>query len=184
MGAETVDTNRRYTLADIYAFPDDGRRYEIIDGVLHVTPLARRRHQRVVMRLSYHLEGWAEEHGGTVYPGVNVDLADDTHLEPDAVYSTSEDTTGLAFTHAPELVVEVSSPSTKSYDLGAKKARYVAEGVVEFWFVDLDQDTVTRFTRAGDETRHARGEQVRTPLLPGLVLDVDDLLGPPAGDGT
>ncbi len=179
-----AETTRRYTLADVYEFPDDGQRYEVLDGVLHVTPLARRRHQRVVTRIAHRLMQWTDAHGGTVYAGVNVDLADDTHLEPDVAYARSEDTSGLAFTEAPELVVEVSSPSTRGLDTGPKKDRYAAEGASEFWFVDLDDDTISQFVlgaggRYATPLVHRRGERFTSALFDGLVLDVDDLLGPP-----
>jgi Uma2 family endonuclease len=171
------------TYADLDHFPDDGRRYELVDGQLFVSPLARRRHQWVVTRLAHRLMAWTDVHGGTVYAGVNVDLADDTHLEPDVGFARSQDTSGLGFERPPDLVVEVSSPSTRSFDLGEKKDRYAADGAEEFWFVDLDADVVQRFVRrAGryDAPReHRRGEALTSELLPGLVLDVDDLLGPP-----
>ena len=96
----SVDINQHYTLADLDTFPDDRRRYELLDGILHVTPLARRRHQFVVGRISYRLAAWAEVHGGTVYPGVNVNFAGDTHLEPDVAFSQSDDTSGVAFEDA------------------------------------------------------------------------------------
>lgn len=179
-----TDTTRRYTVADVYNFPDDGQRYELLDGVLHVTPLARRRHQAVVMQIAYRLRQWADGHGGTVYAGVNVDLDDGTHLEPDVAYALSEDTSGLAFDDAPDLIVEVSSPSTKGFDTGAKKDRYAAEGAAEFWFVDLDEDTVSQFLLDADgrdaaPLLHCRGARFTSPLFADLVLDVDDLLGPP-----
>lgn len=179
-----VDTTRRYTVAEIYDFPDDGHRYELLDGVLHVTPLARRRHQFVVGQITNRIWQWTQEHGGIVYPGVNVDLSDDTHLEPDVAYSTSEDTSGLAFTEAPELIVEVSSPSNKRFDLGAQKDGYAAEGTPEFWFVDLDADVILQFRlagrgRHGEPVVHRRGDTFTSPELPALLLAVDDLLGPP-----
>jgi Uma2 family endonuclease len=179
-----VDTTRRYTVADLEHFPDDGRRYELIDGVLYVTPLARRRHQWVVGRITHRLTVWTERHGGTVYPGVNVTVAADTHLEPDVAYDRSEDTSGAGFDAAPDLVVEVSSPSTQHIDLGVKRERYAAEGAAEFWFVDLDLDEIHQFT--GDEgggfgppAVHRRGAQFSSPLFAGLLFDVDDLLGGP-----
>lgn len=172
------------TRADLDDLPDDGRRYELIDGQLFVSPLARRRHQWVVTQMAYRLKQWTDERGGTVYAGVNVDLSDDTHLEPDLVYSRDEDTSGLGFEVPPELVVEVSSPSTKSFDLGEKKDRYAAEGCHEFWFVDLDTDAILVFTRSpagrfDAPSTYARGERLTSSLLAGLVLDVADLLGRP-----
>ena len=173
------------TRVDLEALPDDGRRYELLDGRLFVTPLARRRHQWVVTQLAYRLKQWTEEHGGTVYAGVNVDLADDTHLEPDVVFSYDEDLSGEGFVDAPELVIEVSSPSTRGFDLGEKKDRYAAAGCEEFWFVDLDREQLLVFRRRGEgfgaPAVHHRADVVTTPLLEGLQLDVDDALGPAPG---
>ena len=176
----SVDLTRRYRTADVYRFPADGRRYELLDGALHVTPLARRRHQDVVGRVFRRLAEHADTHGGRAYPGVNVDLDDATHLEPDVAYARSEDTSGLGFDAAPELVVEVSSPSTRRFDLGAKRERYATGGVLEVWYVDLEADEVLRFRGgAGEPVVHRRGERFTSPVLPGTVFDVDDLLGPP-----
>jgi Uma2 family endonuclease len=177
-----VEVRDGLTRADLDDLPDDGRRYELLDGRLFVTPLARRRHQWVVTQISYRLKQWAEQHGGTVYAGVNVDLAEDTHLEPDVVFSYDEDLSGEGFVDAPELVIEISSPSTRTFDLGEKKDRYAAEGCREFWFVDLDRERILTFRRRGerfdDPGVHERGDVVTTPLLEGLELDVDDALGP------
>jgi hypothetical protein len=61
-----AETTRRYTLADVYDFPDDGQRYELLDGALYVTPLARVRHQGVVAQITFRLMQWADIHGGNV----------------------------------------------------------------------------------------------------------------------
>ena len=78
----------------------------------------------------------------------------------------------------------MSSRSTKAFDLGAKKDRYADEGTPEFWFVDLDADSVLKFVVDSDGNYaapvvHRRGKTFTSALFPGLVLDVDDLLGPP-----
>lgn len=169
------------TREDLDALPDDGRRFELIDGALLVSPMARRRHQRVVARLTFELEGWSRERGGATYPGVNVDLDERTHLEPDVAWSADETDTGLAFDGTvPELVVEVSSPSTRAFDRGIKRAAYLAAGVLEVWLVDLDADVVERHTAAASgPVLHERGSRLTTPLLPGFDVLVDDLLGAP-----
>lgn len=169
------------TRADLDEMPDDGRRFELIDGALLVSPMARRRHQRVVVRLVTELELWTREHGGAAYAGVNVDLDDRTHLEPDVAWSSSEDDTGLGFVAPPELVVEVSSPSTRAFDRGIKRMVYMMAGVAEMWLVDLATDTIEVHAAAGDDTPaiHRRGDVVTSPLLPGLRLSIDMLLGDP-----
>lgn len=181
-----IDVTRRYTVADLYEmFPEGStrERIELVDGVMYVTPTARVRHQWVVGRFTYRIARWTEEHGGEVYPGANYDIGDDTHLEPDVVYTTNEDTSGLALPQTPDLVVEVSSPSTRRHDVGVKKDRYARAGTPEFWFADLVDDQVLRSVlvgaRYGDPEVYGRGDEFTTPLFPGLVFDVDDLLGAP-----
>lgn len=167
------------TRADLDDLPDDGRRFELIDGALLVSPMARRRHQRVVARLTFELEAWSRLHGGATYPGVNVDLDERTHLEPDVAWSVDESDTGLAFTGTPELVVEVSSPSTRAFDRGIKRAAYLATGAVEVWLVDLRADVLERHTDAtGQPEVLERGDHLTTPLLPGFRVAVADVLGP------
>lgn len=79
-----VRAERRFTLADIYDAPEDLARREIIDGVLYVSPSPRVGHQRVIRHLVLILDAWCRQHGGEVLPGgVNLDLGEDTHLEPD-----------------------------------------------------------------------------------------------------
>ncbi len=178
-------TERRYTFEDLWDFPDDGRRRELIDGVLYVSPQARLLHQWVVGSLSFHFWLWTRHHGGIVFPGANVDFAADTHLEPDIVFLTPEHATveGLSLTEPPDLVVEVSSPSTRRYDLVEKRAAYERFGVPEYWFVDLKVDKVFVYLlvggRYGEPVVYGRGDVTTTVQAPGLVIDVDDVLGPP-----
>lgn len=181
----SVPARSGLTLENVYAMPDDGRRYEILDGELFVTPSAGVRHQYVVMRVSSAIHRWAEEHGGQVYPGANIDFADDTHLEPDVVYTASDDLSGLALQEVPLLVVEVSSPATRRFDTGRKKDRYGAEGIPELWFVDLDADEIHQYLAPHADAHrydtpriHGRGTRFTSPTLPGLGIAVHDVLGP------
>lgn len=182
---EASTKTRRYTVAEVYElFPDDGKRYEIIDGVLHVTAEARLRHQRAIAELTFLMKGWVKEHGGDVFPGCNVDFAVDTHLEPDVVFLAPENAAkakGLAVTFAPDLVVEVFSPSTWRYDLGEKRAALERFRVPEYWFVHLRRDEIL-VHRLEDDTYgpaavYGRGQTITTDLMPGLAVDVDSVLG-------
>ncbi|MGH8930330.1 MAG: Uma2 family endonuclease [Egibacteraceae bacterium] len=175
--------SRLYTFDDLWDFPEDGQRRELVDGVLYVTPLARVRHQRVVFRLVFHIGRWTERHGGEVFPGCNVDPALDTHFEPDVVFVRPGREVGdvLSLTEPPDLVVEVSSPSTKRYDLGVKRDRYGQFGIPEYWFVDLDRDVILVSMLAdggyGETVIYRRGGVIQTMLMPGLEIKVDDILG-------
>jgi Uma2 family endonuclease len=172
-----------YRNDDRWDFPDDGKRRELIDGVLYVTSAPRRRHQWVVTMLTYRIMEWIEQHGGKVYPTVNVDFEPYTHFEPDVAFIRPEHDDGLeglGYDFPPDVVVEVSSPSTRRYDLGVKLERYGREGAPEFWFVDLDSDEVLVHRLRpeggyGEPERYGRGDSFTSPQLPGLTLDVGDL---------
>lgn len=176
-----VDRSRHWTLEELDALPRDGRRREILDGILYVSPMPRRKHQRVLGEVFYHFRQWEGLHGGQAYvAGLEVDLVDGSHLEPDVAFlvpgrEVTADVRSLI--DAPDLVVEVSSPSTKRYDAGLKRERYAAHGVREYWIVDLDAEAVLVYRGGvGTPDRHKRGTAFSSVLLPGLVLDVDDLL--------
>lgn len=172
------DASAHWTRADLGRFPDDGHRRELVDGHLLVSPLARRRHQAVVLAFARALADWADDHGGAVYPGVNVDLARDTHLEPDVVWTSDTDQSGLGLDTAPEIVVEVGSPSTHRYDRGIKRDRYLASGALEVWLVDLARDEVEVHRSLDDPpVVLGRGDTLSCEVLPGFAAAVDDLLG-------
>jgi Uma2 family endonuclease len=177
-----------YTRDDLDHFPDDGLRRELIDGELFVSPHGRLRHQQVIARLVVQLWAYAEQHGAQLVPEPNVDFSAITHLEPDLALALPHhvDRLGyMGFERAPDLVVEVSSPSTRRYDLLRKRAVYEREGVAEYWFVDLEHDQIQvyRLDRGvyDEPLVVGRGEKLTSPTLLGLALDVDEALGPPEG---
>lgn len=170
-----------FTRADLDDFPDDGRRYELIDGELLVSPMARRRHQRVITRIAARIQQWIDGSGhGIIYAGVNVELAATTHLEPDVAWSSSEDDSGLGFELTPEFIVEVASPSTRGFDRGVKKDRYAATGCRELWLVDLATDEIEQYEvvdgAAGAPVVHGRGGSFTSVACSGASFSVDDLL--------
>lgn len=171
-----------YTYDDLLDFPVDGRRRELVDGVLHVSPLARRNHQWVVGQIHHRIRGWVEERGhGAVYPGVKVDLGARTHLEPDVAWSVDGDRSGEGFTRVPEFVVEVLSPGTVAFDRGDKLERYARDGAREVWLVDLEAEQIEQYVvrdgLPGEPTVHRPSATFASPLFPGLDFAVDDLLG-------
>jgi Uma2 family endonuclease len=113
-------------------------------------------------------------------PRLNVDLPTASHLEPDVAFFAPGHEVwrdALLPEASPDIVVEVSAPSTRRYDLGVKREEYAAHGVGEFWFVDLDEQLVLVFSDGVNEpVRYARGEAVTTELLPGFTLPVDNVL--------
>jgi Uma2 family endonuclease len=141
----------RYVYEDLLTMPDDGRRYELLEGDLLVSPSPKPRHQRIVSNLDRML-GHLEESGlgqGYVAP-VDVVLDRHTAFVPD-VFFIRTDRLGIVtdrnVSGAPDLVVEVLSDSTRDVDLGRKLRAYGKHGVGEYWVVDPDANTLQVFRR-------------------------------------
>ena len=134
---------RALTRADLASMPDDGHRYELLDGVLLVSPAPRWPHQDVLGNLHVLLKLACP-------PGLAVGLApfavafgDDTELQPDLFVARRSDITERDLPVPPLLCVEVLSPSTRRFDLLLKRDRYREAGVRSYWLVDPDEPTVT-----------------------------------------
>ena len=167
---------------DLLDFPDDGHRRELVDGVLFVSPLARADHQWVVAQIVHRIREWIEAGGhGVVYPGVNVDLTADAHMEPDVAWAPDRPTEVAGYTDVPDFVAEVLSPGTEGFDRGDKLPRYARDGAREVWLVDPDAATIEQFAVGdgvpGAPTTHASGDTFTSPLFAGLTFAVDDLVG-------
>jgi Uma2 family endonuclease len=173
------------TYEDLQAFPEDNLRRELIDGELIVTAAPSWRHQRVVAKLVHRLLSHCEVHGGEVLPApFDVYFSDINVVEPDVLYVRPENVERLEQRYlrsAPDLAVEVSSPTTRRVDLTGKRDLYERFGVQEYWFVDLDVDRVEVYRlegeRYGQPILVGRGEMLEPPHIPGFVLAVEDLLG-------
>lgn len=144
-----------WTAEMVLALPEDGRRHELLDGELVVTPAPRWAHQTVAQALFKRLDSYVEAHGlGDTY----VTLADIVFsprrlVQPD-VFVVPRDVDGKRFDSWDKmkellLVIEVLSPSTARYDRVQKRAIYLEEGVPEYWIVDVDARCIERW-RAGD----------------------------------
>ena len=141
----------RWTYADYAALPDDGNRYEIIAGVLYMTPAPGTGHQSVSARLVTFLVTHVEFAGlGRVFAApVDVELAPDTVVQPDIVVVLSANLhriTPSRIIGAPDLVVEILSPGTAGYDRREKQDAYARSGVGEYWIVDPGAQTVELLT--------------------------------------
>jgi Uma2 family endonuclease len=178
---------RRYTYADLQQFPEgEGKRYEIIDGELFVTPSPNRAHQRVVLRLATALHTFAEAHNaGEVYVAPFDVLFNDINVViPDVLFVSTARLASIEHNGvhgAPDLVIEVLSPGTRRRDLTRKRSLYEDRGVNEYWLVDADARTVTILRRAGEQFMEGRilradtGDGITTPLLAGFSLDLQTL---------
>ncbi|MGW5188410.1 Uma2 family endonuclease [Kribbella sp. NPDC004138] len=126
------------TRADLARMPDDGHRYELIDGVLLVTPAPAIRHQIIASNLNDILKQACPAELLVLFAPVDVVLATDTVLQPDLVVAAREDFGEHDLPVAPLLAVEVLSPSTRRFDLMVKFSRLEAAGCQAYWVVDPD----------------------------------------------
>ncbi len=128
---------------DLAAMPDDGHRYELVDGVLLVTPAPNASHQTcVVAMIGLLLPACPPDQKVLVAP-FDVRLSRFTVLQPDVLVTRREQLTEVRLEGAPLLAVEVQSPSTRRIDLGTKRLAYEAAGVPAYWLVDPDPPSVT-----------------------------------------
>lgn len=173
------------TYTDLLALPEDGgTRYELLDGELLVTPAPAIRHQRAVVRIAAALLAHTREHGGETLPGpVDVWFSDETVFAPDVVAVAPAHLDRLEerrLVGPPDLVVEVSSPSTRRTDLVRKRRGYERESVPEFWFVDLDADQVHRYRLGPDGYGPPEvvlaGGRLHSQALAGFAMPADDAL--------
>ena len=124
-----------FTIAELDRMPDDGHRYELMDGALLVSPRPTTVHQAVAGRL-YGVLSAACPEDLLVVPEPAVQLDPQTEFDPDLVVVPLDEVGDAKFTVPPLLVVEIRSPSTALFDLNRKKAAYEKFGVPSYWVVD------------------------------------------------
>lgn len=177
--------DRLWTYRDLDDAPDDGNRYEVIDGVLHVTPSPTTWHQRVITWLIAILVPHVEKAGlGEVFAaGLKVVLDELTGVEPDLVYVARERAAGLlrdGHYGPPALVVEVLS-SKHRLDTKVKLERYARAGIPWYWIVDPEAMILWEYRlegRAYVAVSEAAGDAVFQPaLFPGLSIPLARLWG-------
>ena len=139
----TLPHGRPLTRADLDAMPDDGHRYELIDGVLVVSPSPSLRHQVAVLELAVALRAACPEGLLVVVAPFDVALGEDTVLVPDILVARVADLTERDLPAAPLLAVEVLSPSTRRFDLMTKRSRYESAGTASYWVVDPAEPSLT-----------------------------------------
>ena len=168
--------------SDYLATPDDGKRYEILDGDVFVTPAPSPRHQRISWLLECELARYFEVRGiGRMYHApVGVILANHDVVEPDiVVVADPGQVSDRAIEGAPLLAVEILSPSTGSRDRGLKAQRYARLGVAHYWLVDPQARSIEALrAEQGQFHRAAYSEGETTlhhPDWEGLAIDLAPL---------
>ncbi|MHB8510565.1 MAG: Uma2 family endonuclease [Actinomycetota bacterium] len=177
-----MPSQRLLTYEDLKAFPDDGKRREILNGRLFVSPSPFRRHQEVLGRLHLIVGNHVHEHGGgKVYFGpLDVLLSLHNVLEPDMMFISSDQfdiMTEKNIQGPPALAIEIVSSSRM--DRVRKKPIYAEHGVKTYWVVDPKINRVEVYRLVGKaygEPEILGPPQVLTyEGLPGLEIPLGDL---------
>jgi Uma2 family endonuclease len=172
------------TYEDYAQLPNDGRRYEIHDGELSVTPSPGTLHQRTIGELNELLRHHVKQHGlGEVFLSpLDVILSNTTVVQPDLIYvdpTREHVVTRRAIEGPPTLAVEIISPSTPRIDRVTKFQIYAKHRVPYYWIADADARTIEAYELAGDAYRLAaiaRGaDPVALPPFPALALVAESL---------
>ena len=176
----------RFTYEDYLAFPDDGRRHELVDGEHLVTPGPTRRHQQLSGRLSWALNDYLRgQPVGQAYTApLDVILSDSDVVQPDVLFVSNQrrEVLGTWIHGAPDLAVEIISAASRRIDEVTKRRLFDRTGVREYWVVDPEIEVVKIYRRSEDgsfprvaELSREAGDVLDTPLLPGFALALADL---------
>jgi Uma2 family endonuclease len=178
---------RRWTIADLDDIPDDGNRYELIDGELHVTTAPHFWHQIVQGNLQFALDTWSKQSGaGLTVPGPGVIFSPADAVIPDLVWVSRGRLAEILgddgkLYAAPELAVEILSPgpANEKHDRVTKRSLYSDWGVQEYWIVDRFTRTVEVLRLAGGALQMvatlAESDALESPMLPGFSCRVAEL---------
>jgi Uma2 family endonuclease len=190
-----------FTVADLEVFPEDGNRYEVIDGELYVTHAPDLRHQAALDQLTTALTTWQAAGAGRGFSvsGAGVVFAFDTGVIPDLLW-VSEDRLatitidpatgqpGGRFYQAPDLLVEIVSPGAENErrDREVKPKLYARRGAREYWIVDYRRRTVEVYRRTAAAPLElaatlGEGDVLTSPLLPDFRLPVARVFELPLG---
>jgi Uma2 family endonuclease len=145
---------RPFTVDDLEGMPDDGNRYELIDGMLHVSPCPVPRHQVVLGELFVRLHAGCPKVMLVMVAPMDVQPDRDNSLQPDVLVARPHDFGPKNLAVAPLLAVEVLSPSTRLYDLNIKRSAYEKMGVQSCWIVDPTGSGALTVFELDDEGRY------------------------------
>ena len=182
-----AEEDRSYTVEDIYALPE-GQRAELIDGKWYDMASPSRIHQALVMAISYRLREHILDKGGDcqVYPApfaVFLNKDNKTYLEPDvSVICDPEKLDDRGCNGAPDLVVEITSPSSTSRDNMVKLLKYCTAGVKEYWVVNPAQRVVSLYSfqekdlEKGGMEMYSFDQELHSVLFPEFSLRLSEEL--------
>lgn len=173
-----------WTYEDYAALPNDGQRYEIIDGVLYMAPSPNEAHQSLSGEIYSHIKHYvrASKLGRVYYAPFDVELAPRDIVQPDVLVILNKNLhkiTPARVVGGPDLVVEIVSPGSVTYDHVEKREAYARAGVSEYWIADPASRTIEIFALEGREYRSLGvfegSDTLSSSILPELSVRVKDL---------
>ena len=174
----------KLTYQDYCLLPEDGKRYEIVDGDLYMTPAPLTRHQVLVGRILQMFMNYLDQHPiGQVFTApCDVVLSEVDVVQPDLLLVLNQGRARITEKNVqgpPDLLIEILSPSTAGRDRDLKRKRYEYFGIREYWLVDPADNTIeilaltdTKLVEAGRGTVQTT---IASPLIPDLPLDLKKL---------
>jgi Uma2 family endonuclease len=175
---ESMTTPGPATIEDLLRTPDDGQKYELVDGTIRVSP-AGMRHSKVGAHILYLIARFLEQNPlgevyssdvGIVLPNGNVRSPDACFIRQERLPAETPDTFGEV---VPDLAVEVLSPGDRTRHVADKIGEYVEAGVPLIWLVDPRSRTVTVYRSLTDTERLDEGDTLTAePILPGFGVKV------------
>ncbi|MCZ7643974.1 MAG: Uma2 family endonuclease [Planctomycetota bacterium] len=172
-------TDIKFNYSDYRALPEGGKRYQLIDGELLVSPSPKTRHQELSSRLYMALQVFVSNQklGRVYYAPLDVILTDEDVVQPDVFFVSAARAAIVreeGVFGAPDLCVEILSKSSREIDRDVKRKLYARHGATEYWIVDPDADLVQLFRLQEDPERPLRacgsGDTLVSPLFPGFEL--------------
>ena len=174
----------KLTFQDYLETPDD-ERYELVDGDLMVAPSPNESHQIICLRLGSTLHTFVEQQelGQVFIAPYDVKLSDTDVVQPDLLFVSNERAeirTADNIQGAPDLLVEIQSPSTAKRDWNDKRSLYAHHGVTEYWLINPDAHTVVVLLLNQGEYEPAglygEGSTLISPTVEGFSVPVDEIL--------
>lgn len=176
-----VGSKSKLGYADYVRIPDDGRRHEIIDGDHYVNPAPGTNHQLVSVRLATILQTQIAARGlGVVFASpIDVQLSEHDIVQPDLVIVLNANSTIITpskIKGAPNLIIEIISPSSSDNDRVEKKDLYERSGVPEYWIVDPFEHTLDQLVlRDGKYQLQPAAEIVRPTIVNDVMVQLRDV---------
>lgn len=175
----TVAATAKFTHKDYRTLPENGKRYQVVEGELIMSPSPKKKHQQSLIMLVRKLAEYVEQRrlGSVFCAPFDVVLSDCDIVQPDILFVSDKRRDIITEDNvkgAPDLVVEILSESTRKLDKGAKRKLYEKHGVKEYWMVSPEGETIEVLTLTTDGYTTAglygKSHTLTSPLFADLRL--------------